>query len=104
MTIVAIDQVQHLPEYLTLTRARRRITWLLSAIIIVVYFALILLIAFNPAALGAPIGSGVTSIGIVLGLAVICICFLITGFYVYYANNVLAPLAKAVTDKVEQIQ
>lgn len=103
MKTVPIDQIKHLPEYLTLIQARRRVSWLLSAVIITVYFALILVIAFAPDSLGESLTGGVTSIGIVLGLAVILLCFAITGFYVYYANHVLQPLAKAVIDKVEQV-
>lgn len=99
MAQITLDQIQHLPEYLALTRARRTITWSLSILVIMVYFALILLIAFAPVSLGEPLGAGVTSIGIVLGLGVILFCFLVTGFYVYYANHILEPLANAVKEK-----
>jgi uncharacterized membrane protein (DUF485 family) len=88
-----------LPEYAALTRARKKIMWPLSLATIVAYFALILTIAFNPTALGNPIGDGVTSIGMVLGLGVILFCMVITGIYVYYANRVLEPLTRAIVQK-----
>ncbi len=93
------DSIRQLPEYHALTRARKRIMWPLSLATIFVYFALILTIAFFPQTLGNPIGNGVTSIGMVLGLSVILFCMLITGIYVYYANQVLEPLTRAIVAK-----
>jgi uncharacterized membrane protein (DUF485 family) len=95
------DSIRQLPEYAALTRARKKIMWPLSVVTILAYFALILTIAFNPTALGQPIGEGVTSIGMLLGLGVILFCMLITGIYVYYANRVLEPLTRAIVKKVE---
>jgi uncharacterized membrane protein (DUF485 family) len=93
------DTIRQLPEYAALTRARKRIMWPLSLATILAYFALILTIAFNPSALGQPIGEGVTSIGMVLGLGVILFCMVVTGIYVYYANRVLEPLTRAIVNK-----
>jgi uncharacterized membrane protein (DUF485 family) len=94
-----IETIRQLPEYAALTRARKKIMWPLSLAVIAAYFALILTIAFEPTALGNPIGDGVTSIGMVLGLSVIVFCMIITGIYVYYANRVLEPLTQAIVKK-----
>ena len=94
-----IETIRQLPEYAQLTRARKKIVWPLSLATIVIYFVLILTIAFHPATLGQPIGDGVTSIGMVLGLSVILLCLIITGIYVYYANRVLEPLTQAIVKK-----
>jgi uncharacterized membrane protein (DUF485 family) len=103
MAVITIDQIKHQPEYIALTRARSRITWILSVTTFVVYFSVILLIAFAPDSLGEPIGNGVTSVGILLGLGVIFFCFLVTGIYVSYANRVLEPLKQAVVRKLEAV-
>ena len=102
--MLSIDQIHALPEYTALTRARNKIVWPLSAAVILVYFVLILTIAFEPQALAAPVGAGVTSLGVVLGLGVIFFCLIITGIYVYYANHVLEPLADAIHKKLEKAQ
>lgn len=94
-----IETIRQLPEYAALTRARKKIMWPLSLATIIIYFALILTIAFHPTTLGEPIGDGVTSIGMVLGLGVILLCLVITGIYVYYANRVLEPLTQAIVKK-----
>lgn len=94
------NEIHQLPEYAALTRARKKIVWPLSALVVFAYFALILTIAFDPVALGAPIGNGVTSIGVVLGLSLIFFCMIVTGIYVHYANTVLEPLNRAILEKI----
>ncbi|RYY75034.1 MAG: DUF485 domain-containing protein [Gammaproteobacteria bacterium] len=93
------EQIRALPEYIALTRARKKIVWPLSIAVVVAYFALILAIAFYPASLGAPIGDGVTSVGIALGLGIIIYCMVITGISVSYANRVIEPLTRAIAQK-----
>ena len=57
------------------------------------YFAFILVIAFSPATFGKPLqDGGATSIGIVLGLALILFNFVITLIYVRIANRTIEPL------------
>lgn len=99
-----IDTIRHWPEYAALTRARKKIIWPLAAIIIGAYFAFILAIAFAPEALGKPINEGATSVGIALGLAIIFLCFVITGIYVFYANRVLEPLNRAILKRAETLK
>jgi uncharacterized membrane protein (DUF485 family) len=98
------EQIRQLPEYIALTKARKKIMWPLSLAIIVIYFALILTIAFAPASLATPIGSGVTSIGIMLGLGTILVCFVLTGIYVFYANRVIEPLTQAIAKKAGELK
>lgn len=98
------EQIRQLPEYAELTRARKKIVWPLSIAVIVAYFALILAIAFSPASLGSPIGNGVTSIGVALGLGIIVFCMVITGIYVTYANRVIEPLTRAIVQKAGELK
>jgi uncharacterized membrane protein (DUF485 family) len=98
------EQIRQLPEYVELTRARKKIVWPLSIAVIVAYFALILAIAFSPASLGAPIGNGVTSIGVALGLGIIIYCMVITGVYVTYANRVIEPLTRAIAKRAGEFK
>ena len=75
------------PKYLKLKRTRNRYGWTLSILMLTVYYGYICLIAFDKAFLSRPIGSGVMSIGIPLGLAVIVFSVTITGLYVRRANG-----------------
>lgn len=69
-----------------LARARGRIAGALTIAMIALYFGFIALIAFDPALLGRRVGSGL-SLGIILGALVIVVSWLLTWFYVRWANT-----------------
>lgn len=75
-------------RYQELVATRSRFAWSLTAVMLAIFFGYILLIAFEPQLLARPIGSGVTSIGIPLGLGVIFAGILLTALYVRRANKV----------------
>jgi uncharacterized membrane protein (DUF485 family) len=93
------DQIRQMPEYIALTKARKKILIPLSLVIVVAYFALVLTIGFFPQYLGTSFIGGTTSLGVALGLGLILLCFVITGLYVTYANRVIEPLVKKIQDK-----
>ena len=68
-----------------LTRARRRVSVLLTGAMIVLYFGFIGLIAFNKELLARKLTDGL-SLGILLGALVIVVSWLLTWFYVRWAN------------------
>lgn len=75
------------PRYRDLVARRARLGWVLSAIIFTAFVGYLLLIAFDRALLGTPIGDGVTSIGIPVGLGLILLAIALTGLYVAHANR-----------------
>lgn len=75
------------PRFHDLVRRRRRLTWSLTAVILVVYFGFILAVAFAKPLLARPIGAGVTSIGVVVAIAVILLGIALTALYVRHANR-----------------
>ena len=66
-----LERAENDPEFETLVGARSRLAWILTTIMMIIYFGFILTIAFAPAHLGAPIGSGVTTVGIPIGVFII---------------------------------
>ena len=90
------------PRYQELVARRSRFTWLLTSIMLVVFFGYILLIAFNKEFLAQPIGDGATSIGIPIGLGVILIGIALTGVYVRRANKDFDPMVKAIREDAEK--
>lgn len=66
------------------------------------YFGFILLVGFAKPLLARPIGDGVTSLGIVLGVALIGLTIVLTGIYVRQANKVFDPLIKSMTADQER--
>ncbi|MGQ2929959.1 MAG: DUF485 domain-containing protein [Sphingopyxis sp.] len=75
-------------RYQRLVTTRSRFGWRLTIVMLVIYFGYILLIAFEPHILARPLGTGVTSLGIPLGLGVIVAGILLTALYVRRANKV----------------
>ena len=75
------------PNYQKLKARRSRFGWQLTIAMLVVYYGFILLVAFDKPFLATRLGSGVTTIGIPIGLAVIVFTVVITGIYVRRANS-----------------
>jgi uncharacterized membrane protein (DUF485 family) len=90
-----------LPEYRELIHKRHRVATPLTILILVAYFAFILMVAYTPHILAMPIvAGGVTTVGIVFGLGLILITFGITAFFVWYANSRLEKLLHIIQQKV----
>ena len=84
------------PRYQLLVHRRGRFGLLLSAIVLISYFGYVLLIAFNKELLAQPIGDGVTSLGIPLGMGIILLSIVLTGVYVRRANKEYDALEQAI--------
>jgi len=96
-------KIQKNPKYLELARRRGRLAWTLSIIVCVIFYGFILMIAFTPGILTAPISDGsVIPLGLPLGVGVIVACCLLTGIYVYEANMVFDPMFKQIVDEAHK--
>ncbi len=94
-------RVSHSPTYQLLLKERARFSWILTLIMLVIFFGYILLIAFAPELLAVPIGGGTTTIGIPIGLGVILCGIALTGVYVHRANSRFDPLIAAIREEAE---
>jgi uncharacterized membrane protein (DUF485 family) len=93
-----LARIEQDPNYQELVRRRSSLGWMLSVIMLVIYFGFILLVAYAPKFLGTPIGTGVTTIGIPIGLSVIVLAFLLTGIYVRKANSSYDTLIRKIVE------
>ena len=82
-----VARIEANPKYHELRRKRNTFGWSMTALMMVVYYGYIALIAFDKSFLAQPIGPGVTSLGIPIGMAVIIFTIVITGIYVRRANG-----------------
>ena len=82
-----VQRVQRNPKYQSLRKKRNAFAWILTILMLVVYYGYIGLIAFDKSFLAKPIGAGVTTVGMPIGLGVILFTIVITGIYVYRANT-----------------
>lgn len=77
------------PRFQRLVHKRRTFSWSLTALMLTVYFAFILTLAFSPALLGRPIVEGQPATwGIPVGFGMFAVTFLLVAVYVARANTV----------------
>ena len=81
-----IDRIVRSPQFQQLVAERTRFGWILTILMLVVYFGFIGLIAFDKALLAVKVG-GTASLGLFLGVFVILFAFVLTGIYVVRANT-----------------
>lgn len=84
------------PNYQLLKSTRSRFGWTLTIATLVVYYGFILLVAFGKNLLAIPLGSGVMTIGIPIGIGVIIFTVVVTAIYVRRANSEFDALAEKV--------
>lgn len=92
-------EIGALPEYKLLLSKKRAITIPLTAVMLIAYYAFVLLVAYDPGFLSTKLSDGITSLGIVLGLGLILLTFAVTAFYVWYANSHLENLIIKIQEK-----
>ena len=97
-----VARIEANPKYDELRRKRNAFGWTLTLLMLVVYFGYIALIAFNKPFLAQPIGNGVTTLGIPIGLGVIVFTIVITGFYVRRANSEFDRLTAEILEEASK--
>ncbi len=99
-----VTKVRSNPKYHQLVKKRSVFAWVLSAIVCLIYYGFILIIAFKEKIgniLGIPLSEGsITTVGIPVGIFVIVSAFLLTGIYVWRANSEFDRLTKEIKDEV----
>lgn len=99
-----VERIKNNPRYQELVSKRSKFAWTLSIVMLVVYYAFIMVIAFSPATLGAKTGAGVMTIGIPVGIAIIFISFILAGIYVNRANGEFDAMTQEVKDELSNEQ
>lgn len=87
---MAQDQIGRIaasPRFQELVEKRRSFTMKLTGAILAIYFTFVLVVAFVPSVLAIPLGDGVTTVGIPVGILIILAAFGLTGIYVKKANS-----------------
>lgn len=87
------------PKFHELIRRRSRLAGTLATIVLVVFYGLILVVAFNPALIGERVYQGsMLTIGVAAGLFIFVTFWLLTALYVYRASNEFDATTKAIVD------
>jgi uncharacterized membrane protein (DUF485 family) len=102
MTDSVITRIRDNPKYAELKQKRSGFGWMLTLLMMVVYYGYIALIAFNKEFLGQRIGEGVTTVGVPIGMGVIVFTIIITGIYVRRANDEFDRLTREILQEVSK--
>ena len=101
MSSKSVDQILTDPEFLKLMRQKNFVTVVLTIVELAIYFGFIGLIAYNKPFLGTRVSEGSSiTIGIPIAVGVIVLSWVLTGIYVYWANNKYDAMVKAVKDRI----
>jgi uncharacterized membrane protein (DUF485 family) len=96
MDLKLAEKIKSSAAYRELVRKRSRLGWMLTALVLVVYYGYVLLIAFDKQFLAAKMGAGVMTWGMPIGLFVIVFTVVVTGFYVRRANSTYDQLTEQI--------
>ena len=102
MSDPVVEKIQRHPKYQELRARRNPLGVVLTILMLVVYFGYIGLIAFDKEFLARPLGSGVTTLGVPIGMAVIVFTIAIVGIYVRRANREYDALTRDILEDATQ--
>ncbi len=96
------EKIRANPKYQQLVSTRNSYGWIMTILMLIVYYGFIALVAFNKAFLAAPLGAtGVTTVGIPIGVGVILFTIIITGIYVRRANTEFDALKEEIIQEAK---
>jgi uncharacterized membrane protein (DUF485 family) len=95
-----VSRIASHPDYIALKAKRTRFGWWLSLAGMLAYYGFILLVAFDKSLLAQKLGSGVTTVGMPLGVAVIVFTIVITWIYIRRANSEFDSLTEQIVKGV----
>ena len=96
-----VHAIRSNPKYHELVSKRSKFAWTLAAVMLVIYYGFILIIAFDKEFLAQSLWTGsVTTVGIPIGVGVILSAFLLTGIYVFRANAEFDRLTREIKEEV----
>ena len=93
------EEILNDEDFRSLSSQKNTISVILTILELVLYFGFIALIAFNKPFLASKV-SGAISIGIPIAVGTIFLSWVLTGIYIYWANNKYDVLVKKVKEKI----
>ena len=99
--VETIAKIVRNEKYQLLVRTRSRFALKLSAFVLVIYYAFMMIVAFKPALLKTPVSdSSVISIGFPIAVTMFVLFWLLTGWYVHRSNTRYDQMSRDVIQEV----
>jgi uncharacterized membrane protein (DUF485 family) len=96
-----VEKIKSNPKYQELVSKRNSFSLKLSLFVLAMFYAYILVIAFDKELLATRIGEGVMTLAFPVGAAIIIISFITTLIYVRRANGEFENLTKQIKEDVK---
>ena len=96
-----VKKIKSNPKYQELVSKRSSFSLKLSIFVLVMFYAYILVIAFNKELLATKLGDGVMTVAFPIGAAIIVISFITTLIYVRRANSEFEDLTNQIKEDVK---
>lgn len=94
------ERIRANPKFAELTSKRNAFGWTLTIIMLVAYYGYVALIAFDKEFLAKRLSdTGVTTLGIPVGVGLIVFAVILTGLYVHRANSEFDALTEAIVQE-----
>ncbi len=90
------------PKYQKLIRVRGRYGWIMTGIMLVIYYGYIAAIAFDKELLARKLGEGAMTYGIPIGMGIIFATVVLTGLYVRRANTEFDALTRDIVKESQR--
>ncbi|RDU63112.1 DUF485 domain-containing protein [Helicobacter didelphidarum] len=74
-------------RFMKFIKLRDRIGFALALIVLIVYYVFLIAVGAFPEILGYMVGPSSVSLGLLIGLFIICLCIALTGLYTFMANK-----------------
>jgi uncharacterized membrane protein (DUF485 family) len=96
------ERIRQNANFQELCQARGRLAWTLAAILLVLYYGFVLLVAFGQEFLGQSLFAGsVTTVGMPIGVGVILCAIALTAIYVWRANTYYDELNRKLMEETK---
>ena len=98
-----VQKIKSNPKYQELVSKRNSFSLKLSLFVLVMFYAYIVVIAFDKELLATKIGEGVMTVAFPVGAAISIISFITTLIYVNRANNEFEDLTNEIKEDVKDL-
>ena len=98
-----VNRIESNPKYKELVEKRNSFSLKLSIFVLVMFYAFVLVIAFDKELLATKIGEGVMTAAFPVGAAIIVISFITTLIYVKRANSEFEDLTNEIKNDVKDL-
>ena len=98
-----VQKIKSNPKYQELVSKRSSFSLKLSIFVLAMFYAYILVIAFNKELLATKLGDGVMTVAFPIGAAIIVISFITTLIYVRRANSEFEDLTNQIKEDVKDL-